>query len=1382
MGLDPLVWGTLDKSHVGCLITLVVERLEQGWKNPVTGQRFRLDEACDVGSLCACHLFRVASCSSAGVVDLIRDCDSQVISFVKDSYDFSTFVEVCAGMAGTSAGAVFAGLRPLAAMDKTSLAVEFLTSNDFPQPLLGDMVDRKAWLLLHQSSQSGCGMLAGFPCQPFASLGWHGQFQDARAHIFFRILDLSFIMNSSFLLLECVKGAGTNEVVTQTLGDYCRIRGFHWVGVVLKLENAWPCRRQRWWALVLPQSIRLPALRDLPCLGGVQVCQWIPEWPLWPLEEEMKLKLDDKELAGIANPEYGTHDRRLDVRQPCPTLLHSMGFQFQDCPCGCRRALSHELLVRQGLHGVVVVSRHDAVGLRHLHPKEAALLLGVPGTMKTGDQLRQTLPLLGQIASPLQSHWMICMMQESVNGNSEGCTMQRHDVLRKQLHDSHMKRWPTLGMFHEREVRVHFEQEPSVAFTLRTPITAGGLLGAHTALENGGEKLELYGKNGLLEDDELLIEEDYVLWSVREGNGKHPVFVDLEVSNLSVSGGLDDLTMLQEAKKLLTRAGIIHHALWSPRHISLILEQRTAAALTDIRACLSDDIERYYGFLWHDEHWLFFSFSRPVENFVIDFYDGIHDPLPADADLLASRFAQAFGLIEYQIHHHVLVAQTRGAHCGTIALAHMGLLLRLWPSIDESTVELWHEVIRLRQRRTGCGPNDDKGTITALSELLHAKGVPIAAAEGRARAALKKLGIHAVQAALSKKDAWRALKELGGSQTKPFQFVLYQELQTHIERRALDQKGADRRGKTKKQVSRKPPPDIQLVPEQLALISGSFVDEAGDEVLEITEHEVINDARGIAIVTPESAIDLASNSQNLSIDALAVITIGHLNPEVANAECESLRWPAFFKPTQEPVLITGTLVNLGDSKVQRASQENVPVVPQLKTNVIRVQIFRDMFPQEWSVLEQGPVRHLIAQTDSLQLCSGNDCGKTCSKFHAPVDETLTAVILDAWSWKWLNFENRTVKSHTADVFSVYLRIPTSALTDLLAVSGWGGVFVEPRTAPDGSEGGVYKVIWLAKTTTLEEARRHKRNHDPIVGLARLKHKLGLRVMAKDEQTILKIVYPNTKVQNCDVHQTFEVGPLPFAITRDQVAELLGRWNWKARPLRPLRSSKDGKYWEVGAPLPPDSLLKFTDQGDVTITPSKMHQEKFVASRMVQASSRTKNMMRTDAPASASTDPWSGGADPWSSYAWKNYVPPSQTKSTRQDETSGEQAKPLSKACILEKELKDLKSKVHSGAASMEVDGGGELMTQVTELKAQNAKYDSWFAEVGQRVSGLEGQLQQQGSQIQELGAAMQAQQTATDEVKGQLTDMQIAWKDELRTVMDTQTSRIEALFEKRQKC
>ena len=94
--------------------------------------------------------------------------------------------------------------------------------------------------------------------------------------------------------------------------------------MVLKLEQAWPCRRKRWWALLIPTDVSLPQLVDLPFIHTNQsIAGLLKVWPRWSDQDERALASDDQEIHLFSK--RGADGKLLDLNHHAPTLLHSLG-------------------------------------------------------------------------------------------------------------------------------------------------------------------------------------------------------------------------------------------------------------------------------------------------------------------------------------------------------------------------------------------------------------------------------------------------------------------------------------------------------------------------------------------------------------------------------------------------------------------------------------------------------------------------------------------------------------------------------------------------------------------------------------------------------------------------------------------------------------------------------------------------------------------------------------------------------------------------------------------------------------------------------------------------------------------------------------------------
>jgi hypothetical protein len=177
--------------------------------------------------------------------------------------------------------------------------------------------------------------------------------------------------------------------------------------VVIDLLDVWPCKRQRWWALLFPSQwnqIGLPPWDLHSPFDSIQTI--LSTWGQWPFEDEMDLRLTPWEMELYHDVTFG-HDRReLALHCTAATILHSYANALGPCPCGCRHRGFHLQTLRTGgLRGQYVISKETGAP-RFLHPKEAALLLGVLGSYEFVHEVRTSLAMLGLVASPLQVIWI----------------------------------------------------------------------------------------------------------------------------------------------------------------------------------------------------------------------------------------------------------------------------------------------------------------------------------------------------------------------------------------------------------------------------------------------------------------------------------------------------------------------------------------------------------------------------------------------------------------------------------------------------------------------------------------------------------------------------------------------------------------------------------------------------------------------------------------------------------------------------------------------------------------------------------------------------------------------------------------------------------------
>ena len=458
--------------------------------------------------------FKVASISEAGVFHLeIGPHGCSFRNLRNDDESWQRTMSVCSGMGGGILGLHAAGFSCAAACDKGKLATLSLGRN-FQCPIIhGDLADSGTLVRLHQArGPSGLWLEAGYPCQPFSALGDMKGFGDARAWTFVNVLQAGWSLQVNGYILECVVGAKQSQEVRTCLAEICECLGLKQTEVVLHLDQQWANRRSRWWVVLYPASWPDLAIPDLPPGPWRRVGDLIPFWPIWPLDEERQLQWTEEEMSVFKDDSYGACDRRLSMTQAAPTILHSAGNHLQGCPCGCRSSgFSEDRLRKGGIHLIEVITSHHEGFHRHLHPREAGLLLGVRDDYDYGNDMRGALCLLGQIASPLQATWIGLHLQEChrlakggpINVNFTNEVALTQVLFGDELRSHAQACWPFPACFHPGTCTIHS------AFGTFDLNFAGGttvhhLLEAQRALSRSSTTWQLYCDASLVLESALL--------------------------------------------------------------------------------------------------------------------------------------------------------------------------------------------------------------------------------------------------------------------------------------------------------------------------------------------------------------------------------------------------------------------------------------------------------------------------------------------------------------------------------------------------------------------------------------------------------------------------------------------------------------------------------------------------------------------------------------------------------------------------------------------------------------------------------------------------------------------------------------------------------------
>ena len=278
------------------------------------------------------------------------------------------------------------------------------------------------------------------------------------------------------------------------------------------------------------------------------------------------------------------------------------------------------------------------------------------------------------------------------------------------------------------------------------------------------------------------------------------------------------------------------------------------------------------------------------------------------------------------------------------------------------------------------------------------------------------------------------------------------------------------------------------------------------------------------------------DAQSISTEALALITTTELPPY---QQAETIRFPAVYTGTNEPILLTGSLLQIGDVPVKRVTKTAEPIEDEIDTSTLRISVFADEYPQDWNLFIKAPIKTVIRNTPLLLKCTDDSCNNKCPRFHPAVDEAVDQVIQDVWSWTYATLDGRRSNIEHCVLFQANIRVPLSAASLLQATSGANGVYFDPRSKDGKSTDPNHTVIWLPGANS-QEAKHKSRTSDHAIAITRLGGKYGIRVREQDEKTAWAYLRPGHDYIQVKITGVYRLFPLPHGVQRTGVAHLLRR--------------------------------------------------------------------------------------------------------------------------------------------------------------------------------------------------------------------------------------------------
>eukprot|EP00435_Cladocopium_sp_Y103_P060497 s532_g22.t1 len=326
--------------------------------------------------------------------------------------------ETCSGIGGIGLGASYAGWSTKAQNELMPSFCNHMRSFS-PIPIIeGSICRLETVASLHRAAPDAGSMAWGFACQPYSRAGDNQQGMDERSATLPFGLYAGYLLQKDFLITECVPEAASSPFVQRCVDHHLKMVPGDKSEVLLELADVWPSKRRRWWQILSKghfgkvQIQPFPKLTQVPTIKGL-----FPDFlSLHPLEFR-QLLLTPNEKDSFHMYGKGIDSQMISMNAPLNTALHSWGNQCHPCACGCRPAFSVKRLQQYGLFGALVREQGgDTEGmLRHVSPRELALLLGYPQKDGWSSPQRLLLAGLGQIASPLQAAWIFAHLRNHIH-------------------------------------------------------------------------------------------------------------------------------------------------------------------------------------------------------------------------------------------------------------------------------------------------------------------------------------------------------------------------------------------------------------------------------------------------------------------------------------------------------------------------------------------------------------------------------------------------------------------------------------------------------------------------------------------------------------------------------------------------------------------------------------------------------------------------------------------------------------------------------------------------------------------------------------------------------------------------------------------------------
>eukprot|EP00435_Cladocopium_sp_Y103_P070433 s132_g35.t1 len=519
-----------------------------------------------------------------------------------------------------------------------------------------------------------------------------------------------------------------------------------------------------------------------------------------------------------------------------------------------------------------------------------------------------------------------------------------------------------------------------------------------------------------------------------------------------------------------------------------------------------------------------------------------------------------------------------------------------------------------------------------------------------------------------------------------------------------------------------------------------FCSSEGSPLPQIKLSQVGPLSSGVALANFHDVLPFLKSGALLTSKALAIIVLHPQKDLDTTLSWSTIRFAARCALNQEPMLLHGILLQLGQTAVCQDLKPKVSLSLDVTVACAKITVFADQWREGWEDFCARPVKNILRCLPMLATCrTGKSC--TCPAWH-PADNECDA-ILDVFRRNFFSDTGKPVKSDKASHFCVFMRYAKALEPAVLAKSGCAGVYIEPKTEDAMRPHEDYQVVWLPQMQ-FDEVCHKARCEANGLGIARTGPRYGIRVKADDFHRAFASLKLDAVFLAPGQRVEYQCGPWPYGLDRKSLAKVFKAWGWSARPLQPQQSVQGGLMWTIQAVSEPPSTVFDMPHGQVVVSRMKEDQPAPLPAQVIGQPTTLK--LCTVRDTKSAVDPWLQD-DPWRSPLMKVPVPAAPVEATNalQD---------------LEQRLEQsILAKIPQPAENMEIDDQDSRLLQLeAQMQALSSRQNQLEATVGENHSQSTAQIQ-----------SLQQQMAGQFEVQTK----------QLQSLMSDQMSRIETILAKK---